>query len=310
MRYNKQILLKNIGKSGQEKLSKSTVAVIGLGALGTNSVSLLARAGLNLILIDRDIVELDNLQRQNLFTEADIGKEKALVAYDLLNKINSSIKMDYFVTDLNHKNISILKNADLILDCTDNMETRFLINEYCLKNKKPWIYAAILETKGMVLSFNNNYCFNCIFKEPTENLDTCDTVGVLNTVATLISSLQVTEAIRILVKGFNAKELLSVDIWNQELNKIKVKKNEKCRTCNGYYPYLNGEKGNRLIKLCGRNAYQILGKDIDFSKIKFYNYKSKYSITTKNFIAFNDGRVIVKADSENRARTIYSKYFG
>lgn len=310
MRYEKQILLKEIEKKGHEKLRKSTIAVIGIGALGSNSASLLARAGINLVLVDRDVVELDNLQRQNLFSENDIGKEKALAAEEYLNKINSEINIDSYVADLYYRNINILDKADLILDCTDNLETRFLINEYCLKNKKPWIYSGILGTRGMMLSFNNEYCFNCIFKETTENLETCDTIGVLNSVASLISSIQVTEAIKILLNRNNTKELIVVDVWSNELKKIKVNKNKNCLTCKGNYYYSNGKKGASIVKLCGRNAYQIKGKRIDIDRIKNFLYKGRYSVTTRDFIAFNDGRVILKADSEGKAKIIYHRYFG
>lgn len=309
MRYNKQILLNEIGKEGQKKLNRSTVAVIGVGALGTNSANLLARAGVNLILIDRDVVELDNLQRQSLYNENDFGKEKAIAAEEHLTKINSEIKIKAYVADLNHKNINILDKTDLILDCTDNLETRFLINEYCLKNKKPWVYAGILGTGGMILSFYNNYCFNCVFKEPNENLETCDTIGVLNTIAALISSVQVNEAVKVLITNRNTEQLFSVDIWNMDVNKIKISKNKNCKVCRGQYEYLNGNKGNNIVKLCGRNAYQLEGKKIDIKKIKNYYYKGVYSVTTKDFIAFTDGRVIIKADSENKAKSIYAKYF-
>ena len=254
MRYNKQISLKNIGIKGQKKLDKSFVALVGLGALGSHSASLLARAGINLILIDRDIVELDNLQRQELYTEKDVGKEKALVTYQHLKEINSSIKVEYYVTELNHKNLKILDKSNLILDCTDNLETRFLINEYSISKNKPWIYTGIIANQGMILSFNNSYCFNCIFKEPDESIETCDTLGLNNAVASLFSSLQVNESIKILVSGKNTQEMIYFDMESLDFKKIKVNKNLKCKTCNKEFSYINGKKKSNFVKLCGKDS--------------------------------------------------------
>lgn len=310
MRYNKQILLKEIGKKGQEKLSRSLIAVIGLGAVGSNSAALLARAGANLLLIDRDVVELENLQRQNLYSENDIGKEKAIVARNILKSVNSEIKINANVADLNFKSINMLDKADLILDCTDNLETRFLINEYCLKNKKPWIYAGVTGTDGAVLSFNNEYCFNCIFKEPSETLETCDTIGMINTAASLIASIQVTEAIKIITRKEFSKELITCNIWNNDVRKIKVARNKNCKTCEGNFNYLSGKRGNNVIKMCGRNAYQINGPRLNLNKIKNVLHKGNYSVSNNEIIAFKDGRVIVKANSDSRAKSVYNRYFG
>lgn len=310
MRYNKQILLKEIGKKGQEKLSRSLIAVIGLGAVGSNSAALLARAGASLLLIDRDIVELENLQRQNLYSENNIGKEKAIVARNILKSVNSEIKINANVADLNFKSINMLDKADLILDCTDNLETRFLINEYCLKNKKPWIYAGVIGTDGAVLSFNNEYCFNCIFKEPSETLETCDTIGMINTAASLIASIQVTEAIKIITRKEFSKELITCNIWNNDVRKIKVARNKNCKTCEGNFNYLSGKRGNNVIKMCGRNAYQINGPRLNLNKIKNVLHKGNYSVSNNEIIAFKDGRVIVKANSDSRAKSVYNRYFG
>jgi molybdopterin-synthase adenylyltransferase len=232
MRYKKQILLKEIGEKGQKKLNKSIIAVIGLGGLGSNSANLLARAGVNLILIDRDKLEFENLQRQNIYTEKDVGNEKAKIFGEYLKKVNSEIKIEYHVIDINEKNIDIIKKANLVLDCTDNLETRFFINEYCTKNKIPWIYAAVLGTEGMIISFNGGYCFNCIFKKPTEKIKTTNDLGLINTIPYLIASLQVTEAIKILLTGQNTKEIIRVNIWNNNIDRIKIKRDKNCKICN------------------------------------------------------------------------------
>ena len=214
MRYIRQEIFKGIGKKGQKKLGKSIVAIIGLGALGSNSAELLARAGIGrLILVDRDVVELSNLQRQRLFDEKDIGKPKALAARERLTKINSGINIDFFIDDLNFENINqVLKNKiDLILDCTDNLETRFLINDFCIKNKFPFIYSSAVGSKGYVFDIvpGKTPCLRCFLKEAT-HLDTCETIGVLNAITNLISSIQANEALKILLnKKLNVSELVA-----------------------------------------------------------------------------------------------------
>ena len=194
MRYIRQEIFREVGKKGQNKLGNSTVAIVGLGALGSVSSELLARAGIGkLILIDRDIVELSNLQRQGLFDESDAGKPKSLSAKEKLAEINSEIKIDFFIDDLNFNNIEKLipiKNIGLILDCIDNLETRFLINDYCMKNKIPFIYSSAIGTKGYVFNIipdKDSPCLRCFLQEAAK-LDTCETAGVLNSIPHLISS--------------------------------------------------------------------------------------------------------------------------
>ena len=203
MRYIRQQIFREIGKKGQEKLGKSTVAVVGIGALGSNSAELLARAGIgSLILIDRDVVELSNLQRQRLFDENDVGKPKALAAKEHLAKINSEIKIEFLIDDLNFENIGKIFNRkpDLILDCTDNLETRFLINDFSVKNEIPFIYSSAVGSKGYVFDIipGKTPCLRCFLKEAAQ-LDTCETAGVLNAITSLISTMQASEAIKILL---------------------------------------------------------------------------------------------------------------
>src|SRR3989338_2556602 len=178
MRYSRQEIFPEIGKKGQQKLGKSSVAVIGLGALGSVSADLLARAGIGkLILIDRDVVEFSNLQRQSLFDETDIGKPKAVAAFEKLKKINSEVKVEFIIDDLNFENTNKdLKNISLILDCTDNLETRFLINDFSVKNKVPFIYASAVASKGYIFDIipGRTACLRCFLKE-AEHLDTCET---------------------------------------------------------------------------------------------------------------------------------------
>ena len=241
MRYSRQEIFNEIGKSGQSKLRKSAVAIVGLGALGSVSAELLARAGIGkLILIDRDVVELSNLQRQSLYDEEDIGKSKALAAKERLNKINSDVEIKIFADDLNYNNISEIisitkkgngvksivengnndkkkiknnkknsnkiiisnnKNTDLVLDCTDNIETRFLINDFSVKNKIPLIYSSAVGSKGYVFNMMSNkinQCLRCFLKEAAQ-LDTCETAGVMNTISHIMPAIKVNESIKILL---------------------------------------------------------------------------------------------------------------
>ena len=371
MRYIRQEIFNEMGKKGQQKLRKSTVAIVGLGALGSVSANLLARAGIGkLILIDRDIVELSNLQRQNLFDESDVGKPKAFCTKEHLIEINSDIEIVSVIDDLNYNNINKIvpiknlnneknnktlenqrfsghikstrfyreiknKNIDLILDCTDNLETRFLINDFCIKNKIPFIYSSAVGSKGYVFNIipDKTPCLRCFLKEAAQ-LDTCETVGVLNTITNLIPSLQVNEAIKTLLnKESNASELvrtrsqlpekslLFFDVWRNELLRLKVNKNKNCICCvKNNFEYLNGKKSSKIAKLCGDDIYQIKAKSI--GKNRFGELKNKLKKIGKvidfnhciNFdnklTIFNDGRALIKAKGEKEAKSIYSKFIG
>src|SRR3989338_624796 len=348
MRYLRQEIFREIGKKGQSKLRKSTVAIVGLGALGSVSAELLARAGIGkLIVIDRDIVELSNLQRQSLYDESDIGKPKAIAAKEKLSKINSEIKIDIFIDDLNRENIDKIlslrgkyidekfnkivennkknkNNIDLILDCTDNLETRFLVNDFSIKNKIPFIYSYAVGSKGYVFNVmpvKNSPCLRCFLKEAAQ-LDTCETTGVLNTITHIISSIQANEAIKILLNIDNTeKNLIFFGVRKNEMLKIKVNKNRNCACCaKNNFEYLSGKKFSSVVKLCGDNIYQIKTKNMD--KKQFCKLKNKlkrigkvidfdYCINFNNKMTiFQDGRTLVKAKDEKEARSLYSKFVG
>ena len=325
MRYIRQEIFKEIGKKGQEKLRKSSVAIAGIGALGSNTAELLARAGVGkLILIDRDVVELSNLQRQRLFDEDDIGKPKALAAKEHLSKINHDIEINSVIDDLNLENIGkIIKDVDLILDCTDNLETRFLINDFCIRNKIPFVYSSAVGGKGYVFDIipTKTPCLRCFLKEAAQ-LDTCETVGVLNTITALISPIQVNEAIKILLNKNNIeKNLLFFDVWKNELLKIKINKHSSCICCvKNKFEYLSGKKSSKIVKLCGDNIYQIKGKNIGKKQFNELKIKLKkigktadfaYCVNFDNKITiFNDGRALIKAMDEKEAKSLYSKFVG
>ncbi len=328
MRYTRQEIFKEIGKKGQQKLRESAVAIVGLGALGSVSAELLARAGIGkLVLIDRDIVELSNLQRQSLFDENDIGKAKALQAKKRLEKINSDVKIDFVIDDLNFENIEEIlygkEKIGLILDCTDNLETRFLINDFCIKNKVPFIYSSAVGSKGYVFNVmpgKNSACLRCFLKEAV--LDTCETAGVLNTITHLISSIQANEAIKIILNKKNIEQnLLFLDAWENELTKIKANKNKNCVCCvKNNFEYLEGKKQSKAIKLCGNNIWQIKAKAMD--KKQFNGLKNKlrkigrvadfgYCINFDNKLTiFGNGRALVKARDEKGAKSLYARFVG
>ena len=316
MRYARQVIFEKIGKERQKVLERSSVAVVGLGALGSVSSELLARAGIgNLILIDRDIIELSNLQRQSLFNESDIGKPKAVIVEKKLSKINSSIKLVAHFEDLVYDNIKdILKGSDIVLDCTDNFSTRLLINDFCIKNGIPWIYSAVIGSTGVCFNIMpGKPCLSCIIKEPSSILGTCDTEGILNTTPHAISSIQVTEALKILTKQDHAKEFIHYDIWANKLLKLKVKKSANCNACNGVYNYLDGSKTNDSVRLCGSSSFQFKA-DYDFNDMKKRFSKNdgveinSYYIKFNELTIFKNCRVVVKADSERKARVLFSRY--
>jgi len=317
MRYNRQLIYHKILEKGQQKLLNSSVAIIGLGAIGTNSAQILARSGVGkLIIIDRDFIELNNLQRQCLYNEYDIGRLKSKTAAEKLKKINSSIKIEFYSDDLDFENIGMIK-SDIILDCTDNMHTRFLINEYAMKNKIPWIYSSVIKSEGMVFNIiPGRACFSCIFNNPTESLGTCDTEGIIGSAPSAIASIQATEAIKIITENKFEKKLIKYDIWNNNITKIKVHKNKKCKTCNNNYEYLNGMKEKPLIKLCGNEAYQIIVKHQNLKNIinKLKKIDSVENINDliqfRNISITKNGRIIIKAKNEREAKIVYDKYIG
>jgi adenylyltransferase/sulfurtransferase len=267
--------LKQIGKQGQEALSKKSVAIVGLGALGSVSAELLVRAGVGkLVLFDHDVVELQNLQRQTLYAEKDVGRPKAEAAKRHLQRINSEAKIVGHVLNLNQENIHMLK-ANIVLDCTDNMETRFLINDFCLKNKIAWIHAAAVETRGNVfVILPGGPCFRCIY-DKAEALEDCETAGLLSSCSAMVSSLQVTEAIKILLGKEPTKELIHVDVWRPSLEKIRVNKNRNCKACKGIYEHLNPGKQEFKISYC-RTKAAVSVKPSTSTKLDLEAIKERY----------------------------------
>jgi molybdopterin/thiamine biosynthesis adenylyltransferase len=243
-RYSRQILFSLIGEDGQKKLQKGRVAVIGCGGLGSNITNSLARAGVGFIrIIDKDTVELSNLQRQLLFDEKDVEEKlpKALTAKSKLDLVNSDVGIEAIVDEVNKNNLGMfLQGVDLVLDGTDNFETRFLINEECVKNKIPWIYGSVAASYGMVCSIvpESGYCLKCIFKDlPADFIGASSgNVGILGSAVSAVASIQTTEALKILTGNISAitKGLIILDIWDLSLEIVEIKKDtgHKCPVCN------------------------------------------------------------------------------
>ena len=304
MRYDRQALYLN-----NEKLLRNfKVVIVGVGALGSVAAELLVRAGVGwVVLIDRDSVELSNLQRQSLFNEEDVGKLKAVQAKNHLEKINSEINIEAYNEDLDYKNIDLI-NADLVLDCTDNLETRHLINEYCSQRKIKWIYAGAIQNRGFIFNvIPGQACFNCVVKARSTD-ETCDTVGVLNSITHLIASMQVNEAVKILLNKNYERDLLYFNLEDNEVKRLKVNKDENCEVCKGNYEYLIGKNENNLKRFCGTNKYQIKG-EYDFEVLK-KKFKANGDVIELENVTILKNRVIVKAKDEKEARSLYSKFVG
>jgi len=221
-RYVRQRVLRQIGDEGQEKLKNSKVAVVGLGALGTLTAELLVRAGVGKItLVDKDVVDMVDLHRQVLFEERDIAQKKVVVAREKLQRINRNVQIDVIDDFLRDGNSIMLNDCDLILDCTDNMRARHAINNFCASSDKKWVHAAASGVTGNVLVVDNPEVFAKLFGGAA-NLDSCEEIGVMNSLTTMISSLQVTEAIKILTGNEYCKDLIRFNAWENKYELIKI----------------------------------------------------------------------------------------
>ena len=334
-RYSRQIRYKNIGTEGQKKLLASRVCIIGMGALGCAGASLLARAGIGFIrIVDRDLVEISNLQRQILYTEEDARENvpKVFAAADHLKEANSSIAVDPVFQDLNSSTcIKVLEGMDLILDATDNLETRYLINEYCVENQIPWVYGGAVGSEGMTASFlPGGPCFSCFTghadAQGAQSGRTCSTEGVLNSLTTIIAAYQVTEAIKILTGSADVrKDLMFVEIWDNETEYLSLEKNPACLICSGKdYRYLGRSAGTSAISMCGKDAFQIIpsgsgAPDMQalqagleqLGTVTVNRFYLQFHSPEASFKLFPDGRAIIEhADSPGHAKSIYSEYIG
>lgn len=335
-RYARQVSLAEIGEAGQRRLLASTVAIVGCGALGTNIANGMVRAGVGRVrLIDRDFIELNNLQRQVLFDEEDIaqGLPKAVAAATKLRKINSQVEVEPVVTDVNPGNVEqLVGDVDLVLDGTDNFETRLLINDACVKLGIPWIYGGVISTCGMTMAIvpHETPCFRCFLNElpAPGSSPTCDMVGVLGTAATIVAALQVTEGIKLLTGQMEAlrRDLLYCDVWTGTFERLGLAKGETpCPACDlGQFEFLEARQGSWATTLCGRDAVQInLRREMRTSfpqlaerlrsvgEVTYNDYLLRFRVDSYELNVFPDGRTIVKGCTDPAlARTLYARYVG
>jgi molybdopterin-synthase adenylyltransferase len=333
-RYSRQVLVAQIGSAGQDRLAKSRVTVVGCGALGTVIANNLTRSGVGYLrIIDRDFVELTNLQRQILFDEADVNNTipKAVAAADKLRKINSSIEIEAVVSDVHRRNIEgLIEGSNVVLDATDNFETRFLLNDACFKLNIPWVYGAAIAGYGMTMNIfpRRSPCFRSIVSTlpSSGTVDTCDTVGVLNAITGIVGCLQSNEAIKVMVGDkVEGGELIAIDLVGNKFEKVRVKERTDCPLCvKGEYEYLDKPGLAEPVKLCGRDMIQVtpqkeMGVSLEFLKtrleklgeVTFLGALLKFNVGPHELIIFPDGRAFVKGtDDKNVAKSLYSRYVG
>ncbi len=332
-RYSRQLLFPGIGAEGQRKLGASRIAIVGCGATGSALSSLLARAGVGYLrIIDRDYIEPSNLQRQVLFDECDAADSlpKAIAAARKLQQINSTVAVEPHVEDLTPDNCEELLDAtDLILDGTDNFETRYLLNDYAVRERRPWIYTAAVASYGVTMNIlpDETACLACVFPYPPSGaVETCDTGGILNSAVNLVASLAATEAMKLLVgaRASLRRTLLSFDVWHNDRSEISTAApRSDCSVCRGReFAYAAG-RAHPHISLCGRNSVQIheRSRPIDFAAlearlaphgaVRYTEYVLKFERPPMELTLFPDGRAIVKGTTDTGvARSFYARFVG
>lgn len=342
-RYSRQVLFAPIGEQGQQQLALRHAVIVGVGATGAATASLLARAGVGrLTLIDRDYVEPSNLQRQVLFDENDAREclPKAEAARRHLASVNSGVHVTAQVADLTPRTAeALVADADIVLDCTDNFETRYLINDLCVRDGRPWIYAAAVgayaatmnilprPADGLAPQFDPTACLACLFpSSPTGNVETCDTAGILSTAVNFAASLQVTETLKLLTGQPNAmrRTLLAYDLWTGERSEVNAgKPRGDCEVCGGRsFRALAGE-GRAPITLCGRNAVQIHehARPVDLAalarrleplgEVRANGMLLRFRNPPHTITVFPDGRALIQGTTDvGRARSLYARYIG
>ena len=332
-RYSRQVLFPPIGAQGQRRLREARVAIVGCGATGSTLAALLARAGVGTLrIIDRDYVEPSNLQRQALFDESDATESlpKAIAAARKIATFNSEIVVEPPVSDLTPGNVAeLLADALLVLDGTDNFETRYLINDYAVQAGMPWIYAAAVGSYGVTMNIlpGESACLACMFPEPPRGaLETCDTAGILNSAAAVVASIEATEALKLLVGARDAvrRTLLSFDLWRNEHAEISAARpRADCRACGRRdFIHLAGE-GRPHITLCGRNSVQIHERQrpVDFGEltrrleplgtVRHNEFVLKFRHEPYEITLFPDGRAIIKGTTDTAvARSLYARFIG
>lgn len=332
-RYSRQERFIAIGVEGQRLIARSRVAVVGCGALGSAQAELLTRAGVGYLrIIDRDYVEYSNLQRQLLFDESDAleGKPKALAARNRLLAVNSGVEVVAAVADLTASNADdLLADVDLILDGTDNFETRYLINDFAVSHDLPWIYGAAVGSYGLKMTIvpGRTGCFRCVYPEPPAGIQpTCETAGVLGPVTAAIAALQVVDALKIMSghrTGISGA-IITLDLWADRIRKVGAPSRDPGCPCCALRQFVHLEGKRRApISLCGRNAVQIheRTRPVDLAQlacqlerlatVRFNEFALRAAIDGYELTVFPDGRAIIKGTTDaGVARSLYARYVG
>lgn len=336
-KYSRQILFAGIGEEGQERLLQSSAVLVGCGALGTVAANLLVRAGIGrLRIIDRDFVESSNLQRQTLFEELDASQSlpKAVAAERRLRAINSETQIEGVVSDLNPKNaLELLSGYTVILDGTDNFETRLLMNDVAVSRRVAWVYASAVASYGVTLTIlpGETACLACLLESEGKTdgyglEETCDTVGIVNSAASVVASIEATEAIKLLAGRPEAlnHRLISCDVWSGRFQAIRVARNPQCRACGRReFSYLEGE-AQPHVTMCGRDSVQIhersrrldlagLGQMLErtLTDVRRNEFLLRFRVPPYDVTVFPDGRAVIKGTRDPAvARSLYARYIG
>jgi adenylyltransferase/sulfurtransferase len=332
-RYLRQIIFAPIGEGGQRKLLTARVLVVGCGATGSVIASTLARAGVgHLEIADRDFVEWNNLQRQVLYDEGDVVARtpKAIAAGQKLRAINSSIEIVPHVTDVNSENIeNLISRADLVLDGTDNFETRYLVNDACVKHGKSWVYGGAVSSYGATMNIvpGVSACFRCVFLNapPPGTLPTCDTAGVIGPVVNVVGSLVSSEAIKFITgAGTRNTGLINIDLWENTFDSFEVERRADCPCCvKRRFEFLDDVDDGAAF-LCGRNAIQVRPSKravldlpqvaerlTPLGRVTQNDYLVQLVVDDYDVTIFPDARAIIKGTEDpSVARSIYAKYVG
>lgn len=337
-RYRRQTRFAPLGEEGQRRLARARVLVCGCGALGSVAAELLVRAGVGTVrIVDRDFLERDNLHRQVLFDEADVAEQlpKAVAAARRLGRINSTVAVEPAVADVTSANIRALADdMDLIVDGTDNFETRYLVNDYAVAAGKPWVFGGCVGAEGQALAIlpGETPCLACLMPEPppAETQPTCETAGVIGPIVNVIASLETVEALKIASGHPEAvnRRLAIVDLWRNEIRSIGVSRlveGAGCRCCGARdFPWLDGRRGVAAAVLCGRNAVQLsagggappslpalAAKLQQVGRVTANAYLLRCEVDKYRLTLFADGRAIVGGTSDlGEARAVHARYVG
>lgn len=345
-RYARQRIFAPIGVGGQVRLAQAQVAIVGCGALGTHLADMLARAGVGrLILIDRDIVEWSNLQRQILFDEADAreGTPKALAAAARLRQVNSAIAIEARVLDLDAEAArELVAEVGLVLDGSDAFETRYLINDACVEAGVPWIYSAVVGAEAMTMNCHapleggeRTPCLRCLWPDPAPpgTAATCDTVGVLNGAVSVVTGMAATEALKLLLGSPQlSRELRSVDLWDGVFDGITLARDPACPTCGLHrYDWLDGTLAQGMVRLCGQDTMQVRPERAAGAQAAALDLPSivnrwqavgeaalaeegafaRLRLAPYDLTLFPDGRALIRGTSDPAlARSLYARYVG